>query len=127
MARRSSLDPAADGGSSLQAAALPVFIDTNIDTHIALTVSLRDTVADLKRKARIEHVFCFPNIGDINIVALKVITSRRAKAENVFASESWAGGYDHQQPITLTEVLGDGKFWCGTFPVPSFISFLFSF
>ncbi|EHA8587747.1 dentin sialophosphoprotein [Cocos nucifera] len=51
---------------------LPVFIDSSLDTHLAMVVSPDDTVADLKRKIRIEHALCFPYVGEITIQAMKV-------------------------------------------------------
>ncbi|GFZ21186.1 COP1-interacting protein 4 [Actinidia rufa] len=53
-----------------------VFIDTNLDTHLATIVSDTDTVYDLKRKIVIEHPKCFPNVGEIKILALKVKRNR---------------------------------------------------
>ncbi|MQL97258.1 hypothetical protein Taro_029946, partial [Colocasia esculenta] len=50
----------------------PVFIDTNLGTHLAMIVSPDDTVADLKRKMCLEHVSCFPDIGDVTIRSIKV-------------------------------------------------------
>ncbi|KAJ6355967.1 hypothetical protein OIU78_004151 [Salix suchowensis] len=49
-----------------------VFIDTTLDTHLALIVSASDTVSDLKKKILHEHKLCFPTNGDIKIHALKV-------------------------------------------------------
>ncbi|XP_040986406.1 uncharacterized protein LOC121234517 isoform X2 [Juglans microcarpa x Juglans regia] len=49
-----------------------VFVDTSLDTHLALMVSDCDTVSDLKKKIIYEHPLCFPNIGLIQIHALKV-------------------------------------------------------
>ncbi|KAL5760032.1 hypothetical protein ACOSQ2_018870 [Xanthoceras sorbifolium] len=49
-----------------------VFVDTSLDTHLALIVSDTDTVSDLKKKILYEHPLCFPNIGGIDIHALKV-------------------------------------------------------
>ncbi|KAG6508086.1 uncharacterized protein LOC121981558 [Zingiber officinale] len=49
-----------------------LFIDSNIDTHIALSVPPADTVADVKRKIMIEHMLCFPDVGQVTIQALKV-------------------------------------------------------
>ncbi|XP_075660197.1 uncharacterized protein LOC142630029 [Castanea sativa] len=49
-----------------------VFIDTSLDTHLALFVSDSDTVSDLKKKILYEHPLCFPNTGKIQIHALKV-------------------------------------------------------
>ncbi|GMI75072.1 hypothetical protein HRI_001176500 [Hibiscus trionum] len=49
-----------------------VFIDTSLDTHLAMIVSNADTVSDLKKKIMYEHPLCFPNIGEIKINALKV-------------------------------------------------------
>ncbi|KAM0940802.1 hypothetical protein DsansV1_C18g0154111 [Dioscorea sansibarensis] len=50
----------------------PIFIDTNLDTHLAMGIFWDDTVADLKRKVRMEHVLCFPDIGEITVRAIKV-------------------------------------------------------
>ncbi|KAK2636649.1 hypothetical protein Ddye_031441 [Dipteronia dyeriana] len=49
-----------------------VFVNTSLDTHLALIVSCSDTVADVKNKILQEHLLCFPNFGEINIQALKV-------------------------------------------------------
>ncbi|RHN69307.1 hypothetical protein MtrunA17_Chr3g0123261 [Medicago truncatula] len=49
-----------------------VFIDTNLDTHLALTVSDHDTVSDLKKLIVSEHASCFPKIGQIQIHGIKV-------------------------------------------------------
>ncbi|KAI3733415.1 hypothetical protein L6452_12858 [Arctium lappa] len=54
-----------------------VFIDTSLDTHLATIVSDSDTVSDLKKKVMLEHLQCFPAIGDIKIHCLKV--KRRGK------------------------------------------------
>ncbi|GAB2297838.1 hypothetical protein Dimus_031924 [Dionaea muscipula] len=49
-----------------------LFIDTNLDTHIALIVSVDDTVFDLKQNILSQHPKCFPDIGEIEIQAVKV-------------------------------------------------------
>ncbi|TKY47716.1 dentin sialophosphoprotein isoform X2 [Spatholobus suberectus] len=49
-----------------------VFIDTNLDTHLALVVSDLDTVSDLKKSILAEHPLCFPKIGQIQIHGIKV-------------------------------------------------------
>ncbi|KAJ4961214.1 hypothetical protein NE237_021124 [Protea cynaroides] len=49
-----------------------VFMDSNLDTHLAMIVSAKDTVRDLKEKLMIEHPRYFPNIGEIIVNALKV-------------------------------------------------------
>ncbi|KAJ9554490.1 hypothetical protein OSB04_018535 [Centaurea solstitialis] len=49
-----------------------VFIDTSLETHLATIVSDSDTVSDLKKKIILEHLQCFPAIGDIKIHSLKV-------------------------------------------------------
>ncbi|KAJ1392867.1 hypothetical protein SESBI_35452 [Sesbania bispinosa] len=50
-----------------------VFIDTSLDTHLALIVSDHDTVSDLKKKILSEHPLCFPKIGQIQIHGIKVM------------------------------------------------------
>ncbi|XP_022733003.1 uncharacterized protein LOC111287063 isoform X2 [Durio zibethinus] len=60
---------AGSGGSSVLNT---VFIDTSLDTHLAMIVSDSDTVSDLKKKILYEHPLCFPKIGEIKINALKV-------------------------------------------------------
>ncbi|XP_077250604.1 uncharacterized protein LOC143890009 isoform X2 [Tasmannia lanceolata] len=57
---------------SSSAAHFTVFIDSNLETHLCMIISDADTVGDLKRKIEIEHPCCFPDIGKINIHALKV-------------------------------------------------------
>ncbi|XP_015894548.3 uncharacterized protein LOC107428516 [Ziziphus jujuba] len=49
-----------------------VFIDTSLDTHLAIIVSDLDTVSDLKRKIEKEYPLCFPNNGKIKVHAIKV-------------------------------------------------------
>ncbi|XP_078159348.1 uncharacterized protein LOC144554866 isoform X2 [Carex rostrata] len=49
---------------------VPVFVDTSLDTHLAIAVSPHDTVASVKRKFVSEHGLCFPEVGQINIEAL---------------------------------------------------------
>ncbi|CAL9096767.1 unnamed protein product [Musa acuminata var. zebrina] len=66
---------AMDGPSLHQpphATAFPVFIDSSLGTNLAMSVSPDDTVADLKRKIRIEHTLCFPDVGEVSVQALKV-------------------------------------------------------
>ncbi|XP_058093880.1 uncharacterized protein LOC131239945 isoform X2 [Magnolia sinica] len=59
-------------GTAAPPTTFPVFIDTNLDTHLAMAVSADDTVADLKRQVMIEHALCFPDIGEIAVCAVKV-------------------------------------------------------
>ncbi|KAK2443526.1 COP1-interacting protein [Trifolium repens] len=49
-----------------------IFIDTNLDTHFALTVFDHDSVSDLKNRIELEHLSCFPKIGQIQIHGIKV-------------------------------------------------------
>ncbi|XP_057742135.1 uncharacterized protein LOC130960704 [Arachis stenosperma] len=49
-----------------------VFIDTNLDTHLAVLVSDHDTVSDLKERILSGHQSCFPKLGQIQIHAMKV-------------------------------------------------------
>ncbi|KAL9251753.1 hypothetical protein AKJ16_DCAP12338 [Drosera capensis] len=49
-----------------------VFVDTSLDTHLVVDVSLADTVSHLKQKLLSEHKNCFPGVGDIKVHALKV-------------------------------------------------------
>ncbi|KAI7739453.1 hypothetical protein M8C21_003951, partial [Ambrosia artemisiifolia] len=49
-----------------------VFIDTSLDTHLAIIVSDSDTVSDFKRNIMLEHRQLFPAIGDVKIECLKV-------------------------------------------------------
>ncbi|KAE9454669.1 hypothetical protein C3L33_13415, partial [Rhododendron williamsianum] len=53
-----------------------VFVDTSLNTHLAVIVSDSDTVSDLKKKIMSEHPLCFPNFGEIKINALKVKRKR---------------------------------------------------
>ncbi|XP_010248766.1 PREDICTED: uncharacterized protein LOC104591580 isoform X2 [Nelumbo nucifera] len=63
---------AKDSSASESSADHTVFVDTNLDTHFAMIVSAEDTVTDLKMKIMVEHLRCFPNIGEITIDALKI-------------------------------------------------------
>ncbi|GMH26087.1 hypothetical protein Nepgr_027930 [Nepenthes gracilis] len=60
----------AAGGERMEPQA--VFIDTSLDTHLALIVADADTVFNLKQQIVSEHPKCFPNVGEIEIHALKV-------------------------------------------------------
>ncbi|KAF3793677.1 hypothetical protein EJ110_NYTH03465 [Nymphaea thermarum] len=58
--------------SAIEDGTFTVFVDSSLYTHMAVSVSPRDTVADLKSKIRTEHQSCFPALGDILIHAVKV-------------------------------------------------------
>ncbi|KAL0924961.1 hypothetical protein M5K25_005822 [Dendrobium thyrsiflorum] len=49
-----------------------IFVDSNIDTHLALVVSLYDTISEVKAKIAAEHALCFQGIGEIGVQAIKV-------------------------------------------------------
>ncbi|KAG6384160.1 hypothetical protein SASPL_156040 [Salvia splendens] len=49
-----------------------VFIDTNLGTHIAVSVCSSDTVSDLKKKVTVAHMQSFPEIGDIEVHSVKL-------------------------------------------------------
>ncbi|KAL8121326.1 uncharacterized protein LOC141725154 [Apium graveolens] len=75
MARRRSVDDV-QNGKMKEAEEIDthrtVYIDTNLDTHLALVASVFDTVVDIKKKVMLEHLNCFPKLGEISIHALKV-------------------------------------------------------
>ncbi|KAI3947255.1 hypothetical protein MKX01_019908 [Papaver californicum] len=58
--------------SSCSSAKVPVFIDTTLQTHIAMAVSPDTAVVDLKREFIKEHLICFPSLGKIRITSLMV-------------------------------------------------------
>ncbi|XP_024023987.1 uncharacterized protein LOC21410240 isoform X2 [Morus notabilis] len=49
-----------------------VFIDTSLNTHLAMVLADSYSVSDFKRKIEKEHTLCFTNIGNIVVHALKV-------------------------------------------------------
>ncbi|KAG9129984.1 hypothetical protein Leryth_007116, partial [Lithospermum erythrorhizon] len=49
-----------------------VYIDTNIDTHLALIISDSETISDLKDQIVLEHGRFFPEIGVVKVHAVKV-------------------------------------------------------
>ncbi|KAK4786494.1 hypothetical protein SAY86_003183 [Trapa natans] len=49
-----------------------VFVDTSLDTRLAIAVTDSDTVSDLKKKIIQAHAVCFSKIGEIKISAVKV-------------------------------------------------------
>lgn len=49
-----------------------VFIDTSLDTRLVTIVSDSDTFSLLRKKLMLEHLQCFPELGEIKIHALKV-------------------------------------------------------
>ncbi|KAI3826729.1 hypothetical protein L1987_00782 [Smallanthus sonchifolius] len=65
------MSPAAgsDGGAANHNV---VFVDTSLDTHLAMIVSESDTVSDFKRKITLEHRQLFPALGDIKVECLKI-------------------------------------------------------
>ncbi|XP_038986831.1 uncharacterized protein LOC103720292 isoform X2 [Phoenix dactylifera] len=74
------------------ASSFPLFVDSSLDTHLAMVVSSDDTVADLRRKIRIEHALCFPNVGEITIHAMKV--KRRSSFYNLSNLMLVRGAFD---------------------------------
>ncbi|KAJ0988220.1 hypothetical protein J5N97_006576 [Dioscorea zingiberensis] len=54
----------------------PLFVDSNLGTHLAISVSPDITVTLLKDKLACEHVHCFPNFGDIK--AHKLMVKRKS-------------------------------------------------
>ncbi|XVE85217.1 hypothetical protein DITRI_Ditri17bG0073900 [Diplodiscus trichospermus] len=76
--------PDSTSGSGGSSVLNTVFIDTSLDTHLAMIVSDSDTVSDLKKKILYEHPLCFPNMGEIKINALKV----KRKGYNYHLSDS---------------------------------------
>ncbi|ONK68617.1 uncharacterized protein A4U43_C05F14010 [Asparagus officinalis] len=51
---------------------IPVFIDTNIGTHLALSIPPDIKAGDLKRRLEKEHLSCFGNLGEIVVHTLMV-------------------------------------------------------
>ncbi|KAL8262762.1 hypothetical protein R6Q59_024111 [Mikania micrantha] len=49
-----------------------VFIDTSLETRLAMNVSESDTVSEFKQKIVLEHRLLFPAMGDVKIECLKV-------------------------------------------------------
>ncbi|CAH9120293.1 unnamed protein product [Cuscuta epithymum] len=49
-----------------------VYIDTNLDTHLAVMVSSTDTVSYIKREILVEHLDAFPHMGEIKIHSVQV-------------------------------------------------------
>ncbi|KAK9277295.1 hypothetical protein L1049_006835 [Liquidambar formosana] len=70
--RMGKVSSASDVDGSTSTAYNTVFIDTSLDTHIAMIASDADTVSDLKKRIMYEHPLCFPDTGEIKIHALKV-------------------------------------------------------
>ncbi|XP_078150490.1 uncharacterized protein LOC144545798 isoform X2 [Carex rostrata] len=50
---------------------VPLFIDTSLDTHLAIAISPHDTVASVKRMIMAEHPVAFPVMGEIIVRAVK--------------------------------------------------------
>ncbi|XP_010450481.1 PREDICTED: uncharacterized protein LOC104732613 [Camelina sativa] len=65
-----------------------VFVETNLDTCLALPVHKDEIISDFKDKLRKEHKQAFPKIGEINVSALKVKRRRKfyhfSESMNVF-------------------------------------------
>ncbi|KAI3932323.1 hypothetical protein MKW98_025043 [Papaver atlanticum] len=58
--------------SSYSSVKVPVFIQTTLQTNIAMDVSPDFSVIDLKREFISEHFKCFPSLGKIRITGLMV-------------------------------------------------------
>ncbi|KAK4429744.1 hypothetical protein Salat_1275000 [Sesamum alatum] len=69
-------EPDSDGTGAAAVEYSTVFVDTSLDTHLAMLVSSSDTVSDFRKKLVLEHMQCFPKIGEICIHSMKV--KRRA-------------------------------------------------
>ncbi|KAH6815217.1 hypothetical protein C2S51_020037 [Perilla frutescens var. frutescens] len=65
-------EPDSDDAAAETAELNPLFVDTSLDTHLAMLVSSSDTVSDFKKKLALEHKQCFPEIGEIQVHSLKV-------------------------------------------------------
>ncbi|PKI32534.1 biorientation of chromosomes in cell division protein 1-like 1 [Punica granatum] len=66
------ISSADSGAGAATASHRVVFVDTSLDTHLAMAVSESDTVSDLKKKIIRAHQQCFPQFGEIKINAVKV-------------------------------------------------------
>ncbi|CAH2079584.1 unnamed protein product [Thlaspi arvense] len=49
-----------------------VFVETNLETHLGVLLNNNDTSSDFKENLCKEHMQCFPEIGEIEISAVKV-------------------------------------------------------
>ncbi|KAL0447205.1 UNVERIFIED_CONTAM: hypothetical protein Slati_1848400 [Sesamum latifolium] len=65
-------DPDSDGAAPGASEYRTVFVDTSLDSHLAVILSYSDTVSDFKEKIMREHGRCFPKTGKIEIHSLKV-------------------------------------------------------
>ncbi|KAI4373829.1 hypothetical protein MLD38_011902 [Melastoma candidum] len=75
----------------------PVFIDTSLGTHFAVSARHTDTVADLRRMLIPGHLSSFPGFGEIRIEAIKV------KRRGHF--------YRLQDPIPLRHIFKRKDYW----------------
>ncbi|CAH8362580.1 unnamed protein product [Eruca vesicaria subsp. sativa] len=74
-----------------------VFVETNLGTRIAMTVSLDITSADFKRKLEETHESCLPSLGEIRVHGLMV----HRKAQFYYLAQSVPIKYifrDNQKP-----------------------------
>ncbi|KAF3558243.1 hypothetical protein F2Q69_00014082 [Brassica cretica] len=49
-----------------------VYVETSLDTHLLVLLHDRETISDFKVKLCKEHHQCFPQLGEIDISAVKV-------------------------------------------------------
>ncbi|KAJ9536777.1 hypothetical protein OSB04_un000001 [Centaurea solstitialis] len=63
---------ASSSSSSSSAIEIPVFIDTSLGTHIAISISPDLTAAEFKRKFESVHSNCYPGIGNIQVDGVMV-------------------------------------------------------
>ncbi|ESQ29046.1 hypothetical protein EUTSA_v10023229mg [Eutrema salsugineum] len=49
-----------------------VFVETDLDTNLAVLVNIHETISDFKKKLCKQHEQCHPKVGEINISAVKV-------------------------------------------------------
>ncbi|XP_072963245.1 uncharacterized protein [Typha angustifolia] len=59
-------------GSPTSPASIPVFVDTNLATHLAVPVPPNITVGELKSILARDHFSCFPELGEIKVTSLMV-------------------------------------------------------
>ncbi|KAI3939208.1 hypothetical protein MKX01_002076, partial [Papaver californicum] len=57
--------------STIESTNHTLFIDTALDTHLAINITNNDTVLHLKKKIMSEHFQCFPMLGKIDVYAIK--------------------------------------------------------
>ncbi|XP_010532414.1 PREDICTED: uncharacterized protein LOC104825537 [Tarenaya hassleriana] len=101
-----------------------VFIETNLGTYLVTFFRIRETVFSFKNRLVKEHQLCFPDVGEIEISALKVKHGGRSYhlSDTVFLMKAleevrpWGGS--HSAFLEIKRVVKKGNENLQSFSIP---------